>query len=201
MRNPWTAIWTSPREAVRAAVAQDREREMYVVAMIAGLGGTLDNLARYGIGEHLSLPWILPVWAASAALTGWISLLLVAGLFRWTGSWFGGEASPAEMRHACAWPCVITLPTAAMTVVLALVYGRSLFTSDSLLLTGSVADLPLLAAVALALGVVLGVWAMVASVLAISEVQGLSVGRAVASVTLPVAAIILVGGSIAVLLG
>ena len=147
MTNPWTAIWTRPRQAVRAAVEQDRTGEMY---LLGGLITGFDNVSDSGLGDRAS--------------------------FR-------------EVQHAYAWSFVPLLPALAMTLVLVAVYGRGMFSSEGPDVEGAVIDVVLLIGF---LALVLGVWALVSFFRALSEVQGFSVWKALASAAIPMAALIAV---------
>ena len=177
-------MWLQPRQAIRTAIEEERENEMYLLTVLGGLITGFDNLSDQGIGDTMILPFILLLWLIAGCFGGFISLYVVAGLLRWTGSWFGGKASFRELQFTYAWSFIPLLPSLGVVVILIGYYGRSMFSSEGPAISGSIIDMVLLGG-AFIIIVVLTLWAVVSFFRALSEVQAFNIWKALGSVIIP----------------
>lgn len=198
--NPWRAIWTRPREAVRAAIEQDRAKETFLLAILGGIVYGFDNVADRGFGDTIGLPAIVVIWLLAGAFGGLLGLYFNPGVLTWTGRWLGGRGSFRDVQFAYAWAQVPSLPAIVIAIGQIALYGRSLFTTEGPYLGESISDIvPLLLLILVAL--VLFVWTLVAFFRALSEVQGFSVWRAVASAAIPFLAIVALAVGVSLMVG
>ncbi|GEM_PF-264131 len=106
--NPWWSLWWQPRQTIRQIVDENPRRLVLLLTMAVGAAafiivGGLERLENAGV-----LEWI--VASVTAVVLAPVGLLYLGGWFcRWTGSWFGGQATNAEVRAALAWSSVPTL--------------------------------------------------------------------------------------------
>lgn len=98
--NPWRAMWFHPRRAIHSILNHDAG---YCVKSLAILNGMLQMVPAMVQKTGLTaLAILLPV-LIGGVLGGLIALYLFGALYRWTGSWFGGEADSTATRAAIAW--------------------------------------------------------------------------------------------------
>src|SRR5688572_23563036 len=100
---PWLMIWTKPQQTIRQIIDYDVDYYVIPLAVASGIFRGLDSAAEGGIGDWASLPIVLALAVIPGAIGGMISLYLSGALFRWTGSWFGGQANSEQVRAAAAW--------------------------------------------------------------------------------------------------
>ena len=115
------------------------------------------------------------------SIGGIVSIYFLGALYRWSGSWFGGQATSEEVRAAIAWASVPTLLIFPIWVFELLIFGEEMFTS----LTPRIDANPMLAFVMLiflAIEIALGVWAFVVLVKSLGEVHRFSAWKALAGI-------------------
>lgn len=172
---------------------------MYVLAALGGILYAFDNVSEWDIVDDVGLPGVLFLWILVGTISGFLGLLITPGVLRWTGSWFGGEASLRDIQHAYAWSYVILLPTFLGLLLLVAVFGGAMFSSADLPADGPVIGAVLLL-VYIAVAVVLVIWALVTFFRALSEVQRFSVWKAVGSAAIPFLALVALGVGAALVL-
>lgn len=111
--NPWSTIWSNPRQTVRDVLATNPNRSMRLLIVGGGMGQACSFAASFGLGKMASTLEILGFILAFGPLTGFLSVLLWSWLLTWTSRWLGGTASRQQLRVAVAWswaPVVYLLP-------------------------------------------------------------------------------------------
>jgi hypothetical protein len=176
--NPWLHIWTKPRQTIQYIRKKDSAQATFALAGVGGLMHVLDRLIGQAPGNQMGLPAILLI-GLGGAMAGFINMYVVSGILAWTGSWFNGHASRAEIRHAYAWSNVPLIPLVLFWFMLLAIYGparlgdvESLSTSVLLLFVAT--------------GIGLYIWSIVIFLKSVSEIQQLSMPQTMASVLLPV---------------
>jgi hypothetical protein len=181
--SPFLSIWVKPRETIRRIVDTDPTQHVVLLAMLAGIGQALDRASSRNTGDSLPLVAILAVCIIAGPIGGIISLYLSGALFRWTGSWLGGQASSEEVRAAIAWSSVPTIFILPLWIPELLIFGEELFTSSTPRMEAN----PLLAIILLGfllIEIVVGVWAFVVLLQSLGEVHRFSAWKAFGAVIL-----------------
>lgn len=101
--NPWLSMWTQPRAAMRHILNTNPKPGVAAMAAIFGLTLMLDGARTDPPDERMAL-WEMLMMGLIIGF-GWV--YLGGWILRWTGSWFGGQATTAQVRSALAWPAVI----------------------------------------------------------------------------------------------
>lgn len=118
--NPWLAIWTRPRQGVRAALAFIGDNYIHRMMIV--------------FGDALLLAVNLPRWLANGAhpvelmlmflvfgpILGVIGTYILSAVTRFTGKWFGGIAPKPDMLVGHAW-------AHQATVLACLLYAGAVF--------------------------------------------------------------------------
>jgi hypothetical protein len=175
--NPWTSMWLQPRATIRQIVTEDPEEGVLVLALLSSIPSVLGQIFEWSSGDDLPTLVRRALTIALLVLITVGCLFLGARLLRWTGSWFGGTANLKELRAAIAWssvPALWALPLVALNMAtehLDLFAAAPPSAGVSLSLSRFSMGLT-------AVQVGIGLWGMVVFLLALSEVQGFSVSRA-----------------------
>ncbi len=187
--SPFLSIWVKPRETIRNIVDTNPTKYVTVLAMLAGIRQALDRASSRNTGDSLPLVAILAVCIIVGPIGGIFSLYLSGALFRWTGSWLGGQASSEEVRAAIAWSSVPTIFILPLWIPELLIFGEELFTSS----TPRIESNPLLAIILLGFAlieIVVGIWAFVVLLKSLGEVHRFSAWRAFGAVILGILVIL-----------
>ena len=181
--NPWIDMWLKPRATMRFILDTDPRRMVIVLAMIGGVARTLDRASSQSLGDRFPLAGVLAFAAIFGALSGMIGLYLFGFLVRWTGGWIGGRGTAEGIRAALAWPNVITAWALLLMIPELFIFREELFTSA----TPRIEANPLLSLGLMVFGaqeIVCGLWAVVATLKCLGEVQGFSAWRALGNTLL-----------------
>ncbi len=175
--NPWLSMWTKPRATIQQIVDANPERMVLLLSAIAGIGQVLDRASMKNLGDKLDWPAILLIAMLMGPVAGIIGLFVGGALLRWTGSWIGGQASSRHIRAAVAWSSVPDIWVMLLWIPGLALFGRELFTAETTVMDAHPALLlAYLGFVALEL--VGGVWAFVAFLKCLGQVQGFSAWKA-----------------------
>lgn len=118
--NPWFSIWTKPRATMRQILDTD---PVHMVLFIPILNGLIEGLTFILSGTtynefSLSLPMLILIGIVGLPLLYLAFLYITAALYKWVGSWLGGQASHEETRAAVAWTYVPTLYLSVASLLL-----------------------------------------------------------------------------------
>lgn len=172
--NPFTAIWSRPRQAVRAAYAFHGDNMVHRMSMMVGVAmilvANLDRWLKYGAHPVELLLMFLLI----GPIAGIIGTYILSAMVRTVGRWFGGTAPKPEMLTAMAWS---HLPMATSLILYALIsWGLYKFfppvwnEGPSGYFIGSIIA-----------GVALGAYFSYVRIMAISEIHLISVAKATAT--------------------
>jgi hypothetical protein len=178
------AVWTKPRLAVRQLVEGDAAR---IVIAVAWLSGVLVVLQAAALRRSLSPGWggLVLVFALTAGpLMGFAWFGLAGSLLASAGRLLGGKADASDTRVALACGALPELLALPLWPAVLATYGLQVLT------TSVAAPAAGLLAFAALQAFLLG-WAWLLRLAALSEVNGFSVWRALATVLLTLLAAVL----------
>ncbi len=181
--NPWRSVWTRPRHTVRWVVGTDPRRSVLLLAGLGGIAQALDRASARNLGDRTPLPAIIAAAVVVGPIWGVITLYVGGFLVWWTGRWFGGRGTPAEVRAAVAWSWVPAVAGLLLMVPQLAIFGRELFTSETPVTDAD----PLANAAMIGFGAIdfgLAVWSVVLLLKCLGEVQGFSAWKAIGNVAL-----------------
>ena len=101
--SPWLTTWFKPRQSISYVINTDPRRHVWLLAALGLTGGLILQLLLRGWAPVLSDWRALAGIVIGGAILGIIGLYYNGFFFRWSGTLFGGHASPAEVRAALAW--------------------------------------------------------------------------------------------------
>jgi hypothetical protein len=161
----------------------DPDRNVLLLAAIAGVGKALDRASTRSTGDHISLGMILLLAAIAGPIGGIITLYISGALLRWTGNWIGGHAESRDIRSAMAWASVLSIWSMLLWFPQLLLFGEEMFTKETPVIDATPV-LTILFWVLAAIDVMLGLWTMIFFLKCLGEVQGFSVWKALCNTIL-----------------
>ena len=194
--NPWVSIWTRPRATIQQIVETDLTRHVLVLAALAGVRQALNEMSISQLGDDFGPAGLIVFGLGAGAVAGMVGLYLAAWLFEVIGRRLGGTARTPELRAALAWGGVPLVAALAVVAVEVLLYGQVIFTSEM----PSLNEKPVFVALRVVESV-LSIWALVLVLKCVSQVQGFSIWKAVASTVLATLAIVVPIGLLVLVLG
>ena len=185
----WIGILFQPRATIRKIIETQPSKHVILLGALVGIYQFLNNASGNNLGESMPLFAILGLAITAGPIAGIAGVYLGGALFWWTGKLLKGQASPQEVRAAFAWssvPSVLMLPLVAVEIF---IMREALFSERELILSGSPSVDLFLAILLFAMGlamIVASIWQLVLLVKCLSEVNGFSAWRALATLLLPV---------------
>ncbi len=177
---PWLSIWFKPRQTIRQIVDANPRRGVLPLAIAAGAATFV--MSGLGLAMRAGMsPWLaLPMCLGLGTLTGLLWLYLFGWLYRWVGSWFGGQAKNVDVRAAIAW---VEVPRFVVFVMWLIMF---LLVQDPTAAEGELSAAAFLAF--LLFGVValtVWVWRLVLACHALGEVHRFSAWKGLATLAIP----------------
>jgi Yip1 domain len=148
----------------------------YLLAAAQGVGNLLALCRHVGAGAHSSVEAILAISFAYGAVSGVMSVYLMAVIYGRLGLRAGGKSTTTQVVHVLAYGGVPMAASLAIWVLTALLAGEATFVETPR------ADLEAFLALLLHLQfisyVLLFIWSIVLQVMGLSEIQGLTTRKA-----------------------
>jgi hypothetical protein len=148
----------------------------YLLAAAQGVGNLLALCRHVGAGAHSSVEAILAISFAYGAVSGVVSVYLMAVIYGRLGLRAGGKSTTTQVIHVLAYGGVPMAASLAIWVLTALLAGEATFVETPR------ADLEAFLALLLHLQfisyVLLFIWSIVLQVMGLSEIQGLTMRKA-----------------------
>jgi hypothetical protein len=165
---------------MRQILDSNPERLVVPLAAIGGIARALDRTSLKFAGDGLPSSGVLAAATIVGALSGIIFVYLYGFLVHWTGGWFQGRGSAAQVRAALAWPNVIAAWALLLWIPGILLFGTELFTRETPVLD---ANPPLFSGFILfqLLELAVAAWFVVVFLKCVGEAQGFSAWKALAN--------------------
>jgi hypothetical protein len=179
--NPWRTMWVEPRQTVRAVIAENPNRCLWLLAAIYGFSSILNLFQSMAVGGAVSTWALVFLAAVLSPLWGYAVFAIWAWLISWTGKWLHGAGNFTTVRAAYAWSCVPLAPNALIWICLVLLLKGQLFQNfiDGHLLSSMQVTLLFVLLLAKMLFVI---WAVVLYLNALAEVQKFSILKTILNV-------------------
>ena len=173
---PLKDVWLRPRRVFRELAARPLGIADYLLAAAQGVGNLLALCRHVGAGAHSSVEAILAISFAYGAVSGVMSVYLMAVIYGRLGLRAGGKSTTTQVIHVLAYGGVPMAASLAIWVLTALLAGEATFVETPR------ADLEAFLALLLHLQfisyVLLFIWSIVLQVMGLSEIQGLTTRKA-----------------------
>lgn len=185
----FTKIWTQPRRVLKYINDTHYEKYFYILLFFAGVSGAFDRASMKNMGDNVSLLTIMLSCVLGGGFLGWISYYIYAALLSWTGKWLDGKGNTSSIYRIIIYASVPSILSLLLLVPQLVVYGEDVFKSYTDLTDGGIVGNIIFWGSVL-FEVVLSCITFVFMVIGISEVQKISVGKAVFNLILPFLVII-----------
>tara|TARA_R110001632_G_scaffold82057_5_gene182302 strand:- start:771 stop:1418 length:648 start_codon:yes stop_codon:yes gene_type:complete len=181
----FTKIWKSPRQVFKYVNDTKYDKYVYILLFFAGIARAFDRATMKDMGDNLSLWAIIGICVIGGGLLGWLAYYIYAALLSWTGKWLKGEGDTKSILRVLAYALIPSVLALVLLLPQIGVYGIEMFKSD-----GDISSAGLLPNIlvygTMILELILGIYTLVLCVIAISEVQKLSIGKSILNLILPV---------------
>jgi hypothetical protein len=180
----FTKIWTSPREVFQFLNTYKYDKHTTILLILAGIARSFDRASSKNMGNDFSIWGIIAFCIIGGALFGWITYYLYAALISWTGKWLNGRGNTDSILRVLSFALLPSIVSLVFLIPQMLVYGTEIFKSEGDISSeGIISNLIVYSSIVLEL--ILGFWTFVLCIIAISEVQQLSIGKSILNVLLP----------------
>lgn len=183
-------IWTSPREVFTYINDHKFEKYLYLLLILAGISRTFDRASLKNMGDNFSLWGVLAFCIIVGAIFGWITYYLYSALIIWTGKWLDGKGDTKSILRVLSFALIPSIAALLLLVPQIMIYGNEVFKSDGDITSGGLV-LNVIVYSSMFLEFALGIWSLVLCVIAVSEVQKLSIGKSILNILLPVIVIMI----------
>lgn len=183
--NPWTHIWTHPRETIRSIVDFNPKHRFFLLSFLHGLPTLFYFAQDMSMGSTFSLVGIILTSIILATFIGMLSITIGTALIYWTGKWIGGQGTFYPIRAAVSWSNVPNTVIIATWGVLIFLFRNQLFVKGFPQETLGTPNL-LLITVLMLLQLTMSIWAIVILVKELAEVQGFSAWKGLLNVIIPI---------------
>lgn len=181
--NPWWKMWVQPRKTIRAVVDDNNRYGFIGLCFLYGLAQGSHFAQAFSFSAYLSLWMIVSLIILLAIPVGAISFSLGSLILYWTGKLVRGQGTYHDIRAAVSWSNVTAIFSVIFVGLMVLSFGEAFFYRNFaesvfqdwrslLLISFLVAELTL------------AVWKLVIFILALSEVQRVSVWMAILNLLL-----------------
>jgi hypothetical protein len=185
----FTEIWTNPRMVFKYINENRYEKYMTALLFLAGVSSSINRATLKNMGDKSELLSIIGLSIVLGGLFGWISYYIYSAMLSWTGKWLDGEGNTKSILRVLSHAMLPSIISILFLIPQIGVYGNEIFKSNGDISSAGIIP-NILVYSCMAVDAVLGLWTMVLCVLAISEVQKLSIGKSILNLLLPILIIV-----------
>ncbi len=127
---PFISVLTRPRDTVRKIISVDPGLHVLLLISLAGIVDALDRASMRSTGDQIPFLAVVALAAVLGPLSGLIGLWIGSHLVKISGNWIGGKGDRDLIKTALAWATVPKLAILALWIIVMIVLGGDLFTSD-----------------------------------------------------------------------
>lgn len=182
--NPWSRIWTNPRETIRKIVEFNPKYRFAVLSFLHGLPMLFYMAQDLSLGDTFSVAGIVLVCLILSTFLGMLSITIGAALFYWTGKWIGGQGSYYPVRAAVSWSNVPNIVIIFTWLALLFFFRHQVFLA-AFQKGQFVGAAFTIYAIILLTQAVMSIWSFVILVKGLAEVQGFSAWKGLLNVLIP----------------
>ena len=187
--HPFKQIWLHPRRVFSGLSTDSYDKYTYFLFITAGIARAFDRAIADSRGDELSLIEVSATVIVFGGALGWVSYYIFGLLLEWTGKWLNGKATQKQILNMLAYAMIPVTFGLLLLVVRLLIFGNEIFKSD-----GDLYDTTLFWRM-VDRGALFGQWllamyALILVIIGISEVQKISIKKAIINFILPVVVVV-----------
>ena len=199
----FTKIWISPRMVFKSINDKRYNKFTTVLMILGGILSALNRAMNMNMGDRMNLMSVLIVCVIGGGIFGFLYFYIFAALMSWTGKWLKGRGNTKSLLRMISYALIPSLVVLFVMILRILLFGNDEFKSNvDLFDNGILFTIITLFSILVEIGI--GVWTLVILVIGTSEVQNLSIGKAILNLILPViiiCAVLIPVGAIAFIAG
>lgn len=180
--NPWFTMWVYPRKTTRYVIENSSMKYAILLAMLSGVGSTLNTASNRDLGEIISTPSIILISLILGPLLGLLGWFIFSSLSYIVGKWFGGSGTMKELQKAVAWAYVPLVWALLFWIPELAIMGDAVFQDIEADIGAGQAIIILFLAL---LQITIYIWYIVTNIKAISEAHRFSAWKGLLTVLLP----------------
>jgi len=178
-------IWTKPRMVFKFINDRHYGKFVNLLLVLAGISRAFDRAVMKDMGDKMSMWTIIAFCVILGGLLGWISYYIYAALLSWTGKWLNGKGNTTSILRVLSYALTPSIIALILLIPQIGIYGNEIFKADGdITSAGLISNILVYGSIILEL--ILGIWTIVFCVVAISEVQKLSISKSILNLLLPV---------------
>ena len=181
----FTKIWKSPRQVFKYINETKYDKYVYILLFFAGIARAFDRATMKDMGDNMSLWAIIGLSVIVGGLLGWLAYYIYAALLSWTGKWLDGAGDTKSILRVIAYALTPSLIALIFLIPQIGIYGNEMFKADGDISNAGVIP-NILVYGSMIIELILGIYTLVFLVIAISEVQKLSIGKSILNLILPI---------------
>ena len=178
-------IWWQPRKVFKYILAARVDEYVTLLLILVGIVRGFDRAISKSLGDNLSLGAVIGFSVLGGAISGWIGYHIYAYVLSYTGKLLGGSASKQEILRVLAYAGIPNIITLAVIVLQIAVFDIALFKSEEFLEDFGLVGVVFYTGLSF-VEIVFSVWTLVLIVVGISEVQKMTISKAILNVLLPI---------------
>ena len=180
----FTKIWTSPRQVFKYINDNRYDKYVTILLVLSGISRSFDRASMKNMGDKMSIWGILGFSIILGGLLGWVSYYIYAGLVSWTGKWLKGQGDTSSILRMFSYAMLPSIIALIFLIPQIGIYGVEIFKADGdITSAGWISNIFVYGS--MFLEVILGIWTIVFSVVGLSEVQKLTIGKSILNLLLP----------------
>lgn len=177
-------LLSSPREVFSFLNSYKYDKNVNLLLILAGITSTFNRASTKNMGDNLPLWGVIITCIIVGIIFGWITYYIYAALINWTGKWLKGQGTTNAILRVLSYAVIPSITSMVLLIPQMVIYGNDMFRSDGDISSGGIAS-NILFYTSLLLEFGLSIWSVILCVIAISEVQKLSIAKAVLNLALP----------------
>jgi hypothetical protein len=186
----FTKIWTKPRQIFSYIQNQNYNKYLYLLLAFMGISRAFSRASMKSMGDDQSLLSIIMLSIILGGLLGWISYYIYAALLSWTGKWLNGKSNTSDLLRVLTYASIPAVIGLLMLIPQISIYGIEIFKDNGdISSAGMFPNIITYGAMAIEIG--LAIWTIVLIVIGISEIQQISISKALLNLILPILVIII----------
>jgi hypothetical protein len=181
----FTKIWISPRMVFKSINDKRYNKFITVLLILGGIQSALNRAMNMNMGDRMNLISVLIVCVIGGGIFGFLCFYLFAVLLSWTGRWLKGKGNTKSLLRLISYALIPSMVVLFLMIIRIVLFGNDEFKSNvDLFDNGILFTIITLFSILVEIGI--GVWTLVILVIGTSEVQKLSIGKAILNLILPV---------------
>lgn len=181
----FTKIWFYPRQVFK--FINDTRYDKYVVPLLvlSGISRSFDRAVAQNMGDKMSLIGVISICVIAGGLLGWVSFYLYSAFVSWTGDWLKGKGDAKALLNIFSYAMLPSIIGLIFLTIQIIIFGNEIFKKNGEVISeGWVSNI--VGYTSMGLDFLLGIWTLVLTVIGVSEVQKLSIGKSILNLLLPV---------------